>query len=192
MRQPTLRQTHSSWLYGLVDLLVVGVVVVMGFGLLAFIQVGNAPFIEALPINTSPSSLPEYALLSTVRSLLALTLSFVFAIAYGTLAARSPAWERVLIPALDVLQSLPVLTFMPAFVLGLMSVFPESRWGLEFACILMIFTGQVWNLAFAYYESQRSMSVDLKELTQVLRLSPVRRFWSLDLPNGMRPLIGSF
>ena len=180
---------YSAWIYSAVDIGIVLIVVAFGFGILAFVELGNAPFSAAVAIDTSPSALPGYALLSMIRSLLALSCSYVFAIAYGTLAARSPSMERVLIPALDVLQSLPVLTFMPGLVLGLMSIFPNSRWGLEFACILMIFTGQVWNLAFAYYESQRSMSGELRELSQVLGLSPRRRFFVLDLPNAMRPLV---
>lgn len=180
---------YSAWIYSAVDIGIVLIIVAFGFGILAFVELGNAPFSAAVAIDTSPSALPGYALLSMIRSLLALGCSYVFAIAYGTIAARSPSMERILIPALDVLQSLPVLTFMPGLVLGLMSIFPNSRWGLEFACVLMIFTGQVWNLAFAYYESQRSMSGELRELSQVLRLSSTRRFFVLDLPNAMRSLI---
>lgn len=90
---------------------------------------------------------------------------------------------------LDVLQSLPVLTFLPVFVLTLIHVFQGSRWGLEVACVLTIFTGQVWNLVFAYYESQRTLSQDFVELANTEGFTPFQRFYLVDLPNGIRPLV---
>ncbi|MCA2961174.1 MAG: ABC transporter permease subunit [Silvanigrellales bacterium] len=175
--------------YWLADALIIGVVCVVGFGLLYFFDISNAPFVAEVPISTGLRELPGYALLSLTRSLIALAISYVFAILYGTIAARDPRYERVMIPMLDVLQSLPVLTFLPGLVLTLMHLFPGSRWGLEIACVLMIFTGQVWNLVFAYYESQRSMSPELQEFARLTRLTGRQRFLVLDLPNGIRPLV---
>lgn len=175
--------------YWLADALVIAMVCVVGFGILYFVDTGNAPFVAEVPISTDLRALPGYALLSLTRSLIALAISYTFAIAYGTIAARDPRSERILIPMLDVLQSLPVLTFLPGLVLTLMHLFPGSRWGLEIACVLMIFTGQVWNLVFAFYESQRSMSPELKEFARLTRLTGTKRFLVLDLPNGIRPLV---
>jgi NitT/TauT family transport system permease protein len=171
------------------DLSVVALILVLGFGLARFLTVSSAPFVAEAPIDTSLASLPSYALLSLTRSLIALSLSYVVAITYGSIAARKQSFEKVMIPALDVLQSLPVVSFMPGFVFALTALFPNSRWGLELACILMIFTGQVWNLVFAYYESQCSLSTDLREVSKIMGLKTFRRFFIVDLPNGIRPLV---
>ncbi len=171
------------------DLIVIFVVIILGMGLANFYSIGNSAYLEKVAIDTTLSSLPNYALLSLVRSLLALILSYIFAIIYGTLAANNKTLERFLIPLLDVLQSLPVVAFLPGFVLALISVFHSSRWGLELACLLTIFTGQVWNLAFAYYESQRTLPPEFNEVAKIYSLSQVQKFFFVDLPNGYRPLI---
>ena len=171
------------------DIIVILVAIILGLGFSRFLGTANAPFVAQVDISSSLSSLPGYALLSFVRSLIALSLSFIFAIIYGTLAANNKTLEKILIPLLDVFQSLPVVAFLPGFVLALISVFHNSRWGLELACILTIFTGQVWNLAFAYYESQRTLQPEFVEVAKIYRLSSVQKFFSVDLPNGYRPLI---
>lgn len=171
------------------DLIVILLVLLLGYGFVRFVDLSSMPFIAEAPVEVSLRTLPVYALLSLTRSLIALALSYVFAIVYGTIAASRPSFERVMIPILDVLQSLPVVSFMPGFVLVLTQIFPESRWGLEIACILLIFTGQVWNLVFAYYESQTTMPSELKDVTTIVRMSWVQRFLILDLPNGVRPLV---
>ncbi|APJ03598.1 ABC transporter permease subunit [Silvanigrella aquatica] len=171
------------------DVIVVFVVIVIGMGFANLYSIGSASYVEKTQIDSSLSSLPSYALLSLIRSLIALILSYIFAIIYGTLAANNKTLERFLIPLLDVLQSLPVVAFLPGFVLALISVFHSSRWGLEIACILTIFTGQVWNLAFAYYESQRTLQPEFNEVAKIYRLSKIQKFFFVDLPNGYRPLI---
>lgn len=171
------------------ELLTLGVVILMGLALAHFVAVGSAPFTETVPISSDLTHLPEYAGLSLIRSLIALFISYSFAIAYGTIAAKSERNERLMIPMLDVLQSLPVLTFLPGFVLALTKMFPSSRWGLEISCILMIVTGQVWNLVFAYYESQRNLNAELREYANIARLSPVERLTRLDLPSALGPLV---
>lgn len=171
------------------DLLFLVIFIILGMGFANFLTNANSPFIEQVEIRTSIDALPSYALLSFTRSIIALFLSYTFAILYGALAANNKTLERILIPLLDVLQSLPVLAFLPGFVLSLISVFQNSRWGLEISCILTIFVGQVWNLAFAYYESLRTLQPEFKEVTTVYPLSMVQKFFFLYLPNGYRPLI---
>lgn len=171
------------------DIIVVVVAIIIGMGFSNYLNTANAPFVAQVKISSSLSDLPGYAMLSFTRSMLALLLSFVFAIIYGSLAANNKTLEKILIPLLDVLQSLPVVAFLPGFVLALISVFHSSRWGLELACLLTIFVGQVWNLAFAYYESQRTLQPEFVEVAKIYRLSSVQKFFSVDLPNGYRPLI---
>jgi NitT/TauT family transport system permease protein len=175
--------------YLLADIFVIAIfsVITVSFGL--FLQVGSAPYIEAIEIDTSLWALPGYLILSLTRSFVALSLSYMFAIVYGSLAAKSKAHERILIPLVDVLQSLPVLTFLPGFIIALTAVFPSSRWGLEISCILMLFTGQVWNLVFAYYESQKKLASELKEFAKLSQFKATESFLFLDLPNATRPLI---
>lgn len=171
------------------ELLTLSVVIAVGLALAHFVAVGSAPFSETATINTDIRSLPKYANLSLMRSLIALLISYSFAVAYGTIAAKSERSERIMIPMLDVLQSLPVLTFLPGFVIALTHLFPDSRWGLEISCILMIVTGQVWNLVFAYYESQRSLDTELKEYSKIIRLTPLERLSRLDIPSALGPLV---
>jgi len=175
--------------YFMAELLTLVLVTAVGLALAHFVAVGSAPYLEAVPVSSDLKKLPEYAALSLVRSLIALSISYIFSVAYGTIAARNERNERLMIPILDVLQSLPVLTFLPGFVLALTRIFPTSRWGLELSCILMIFTGQVWNLVFAYYESQRNLSPELKEYAEVARLGPLEKLTRLDLPSALSPLV---
>lgn len=171
------------------EMLTLSVVILVGLALAHFVAVGSAPFNETVKISSDLSQLPKYASLSLIRSLIALFISYSFAIAYGTIAAKSERSERIMIPMLDVLQSLPVLTFLPGFVIALTHIFPNSRWGLEISCILMIVTGQVWNLVFAYYESQRSLNSELKEYSKIIRLTPFERLSKLDIPSALGPLV---
>jgi len=164
-------------------------VLFLSYGVVLLWDTGNQPFVEAVAIDTSVASLPKYMALSLIRSLIALVCSYTFAILYGKIASSSYRAERFMIPILDVLQSLPVLAFLPGFVLTLITVFNSSRWGLEISCVLMIFTGQVWNLVFAYYESQRKMPRDYYELAHVENFTKIQKFLWIDLPNGARPLI---
>ncbi len=136
----------------------------------------------AVEIDLSARALPGYALRSLLRGLAAYGLSLAFTLAYGTWAAKDRVAERVLIPALDVLQSIPVLGFMPGLILGLVALFPRGNVGLELASVLMIFTGQAWNMAFSYYHSLRSLPPDLVEVSRLARFSAWQRFRRLELP----------
>src|SRR5207249_10854248 len=107
--------------------------------------------------------LPRYTFFSLSRGLLAYSLSLGFTLAYGYWAAKDRTAERVLVPLLDVLQSIPVLSFLPGLVLALVAVFPTTNTGLELAAVLMIFTGQAWNMTFSFYHSLRSIPQPLQE-----------------------------
>lgn len=157
-------------------------------GLAAFGTEWAAPLTPE-PIDPSLSALPRYTLFSLSRGLLAYAMSVVFSVVYGTAAARSRRAERVMIPVLDVLQSIPVLSFLPGFVVALIALFPSSRIGLEIACVLAIFTGQVWNMTFSYHASLRAIPSDLAEVTRVHRFSARQRLLRLELPAGAIGLV---
>jgi len=136
----------------------------------------------SVEIDLHPSALPRYALLSLSRGLAAYLLSLAFTLVYGYWAARDRVAERILIPALDVLQSIPVLGFMPGVVLGLVAAFPHSNVGLELASVIMIFTGQAWNMTFSFYHSLRSIPRDLDEAATLNRFGRWQRLAKLELP----------
>src|SRR6185369_9873757 len=116
------------------------------------------------------------------RGLSAYVLSLGFALGYGYWAAKDRMAEKVLIPLLDILQSIPVLGFMPGLVLALSALFPNSNVGLELAAILMIFTGQVWNMIFSFYQSLRSIPQYLQEAATVYRFNRLQKILKLELP----------
>ena len=136
----------------------------------------------AVEIDLSLRALPRYTLLSLSRGLAAYVLSLLFTLGYGWWAAKDPLAERVLVPLLDVLQSIPVLGFMPGLVLGLVALFPHSNAGLELASIVMIFTGQAWNMTFSFYHSVRSVPRDLGEVATLNRFTGWQRFRWVELP----------
>ncbi len=171
------------------DILIVFVSIILGIGLINFHSTASRPYLERAIIDESLGAIPNYALLSFIRSLIALFFSYIFAIIYGSLAARSKTWERILIPVLDVCQSLPVIAFLPGFVLGMISIFHNTRWGLEIAVLLTIFTGQVWNLAFAYYEAQKNLKSEFIDVADIYKLSTVQRFFYIQIPNAYPQLI---
>ena len=150
------------------------VMLVVGAVIGGTVMVGKqmaAPYHEAIAIDLSLWSLPKYSLLSLGRGFAAYGLSLLFTLVYGTIAAHSRRAERVMMPALDVLQAIPVLGFLPGLVLALIAVFPTREMGLELACILMIFTGQVWNMTFSYHASLRNVPQHLRDVAAAQRLS---------------------
>jgi NitT/TauT family transport system permease protein len=142
----------------------------------------TAPHRDAIVIDLSVASLPKYTLYSLSRGLLAYGLSLIFTLAYGYWAARDRVAEKVLVPLLDILQSVPVLGFLPGLVLALAYLFPSNNIGLEIAAILMIFTGQVWNMTFSFYHSLRSIPQDLREAATVYRFNWWQRALKVELP----------
>lgn len=143
----------------------------------------------AFAIDLSPLSLPRYTLLSLSRGLAAYLLSLAFTLAYGYWAAKDRIAERVLVPLLDILQSIPVLGFMPGVVLALVALFPRTNTGLELAAILMIFTGQAWNMTFSFYHSLRSVPADLTEAATLFRFGWWQRLRSVELPFATMGLV---
>lgn len=178
--------------FGLADI----AVILGALLLLALIaRVGAGAFVSFVPprnvpaISLDPRHLPYYAARSTLRMFIALAASFLFTFAYGYAAARSRYAERVLIPLLDVLQSVPVLGFLSITVTGFIALFPGSLLGLEAASIFAIFTGQAWNMAFSFYQSLRTLPADLSEAIAAYRLPMWQRFIRLEVPAGMIGLI---
>jgi NitT/TauT family transport system permease protein len=155
---------------------------------------------RAVEIDLSPLALPGYTLLSLSRGLIAYALSLAFTLVYGYWAAKDRLAGRVLIPLLDVLQSIPVLGFMPGLVLALVAAFPRSNVGLELAAVVMIFTGQAWNMTFSFYYSLRSVPADLGEAATMYRFGAWRRLRRVELPfatiglvwNSMMSLAGGW
>jgi len=143
----------------------------------------------AVHIDLAPTALPVYVFYSLSRGLLAYVLSLLFTLAYGFWAAKDPKAERVLLPLLDILQSIPVLGFMPGLVLALVSLFPTSNVGLELASVLMIFSGQAWNMTFSFYHSLRSIPKDQVEAATVYRFNWWQRFKWLEVPFSMIGLV---
>ncbi|MBX5458464.1 MAG: ABC transporter permease subunit [Thermogemmatispora sp.] len=140
-----------------------------------------APLTPVVAISLSPLALPLYAGYSLLRMLLAYGLALLFTLLYGHVAATNRQAERVLIPLLDLLQSIPILSFLPAVVLALVAAFPRSNLGLELASILLIFTSQAWNMTFSFYHSVLTLPRDLVDVCRLLRLRPWQRFLKLEL-----------
>jgi NitT/TauT family transport system permease protein len=148
-----------------------------------------APHHELVDIDLSLWSLPMYTFLSMTRGFAAYLLSLAFTLIYGTIAAHNRKAARLMIPALDVLQAVPVLGFLPGLVLAMIALFPTRELGLELACIVMIFTGQVWNMTFSFHGSLRSIPQGLREAAEVQGWTGWQRFRFLELPSAMIGLV---
>ena len=165
------------------------------FGILAMIVVGaggmTKPFDLGAPqtISLDPLNLPYYALRTVLRMFIALGVSFVFTLVYAAAAAKSRMAEKILIPVLDILQSIPILSFLTITVTGWIALFPGSLLGPECAAIFAIFTSQAWNMTFSLYQSLRTVPLDLQEASRMYHLGPWGRFWRLELPHAMPNLI---
>src|SRR5277367_3745072 len=133
-------------------------------------------------VSLDPVNLPEYALRTTLRMLAAMVASLLFTFTYATLAAKSRRAGMVLIPVLDVLQSVPILGYISFTVVFFMSLFPGRVMGAELACVFAIFTSQAWNMAFSFYQSLVTVPHDLDEASQSFHFSAWQRFWRLDVP----------
>src|ERR1700675_2723506 len=145
--------------------------------------------LETSPLSLDPVHLPEYAARTTFRMLAALVLSLAFTLTYATWAAKSERAGRLLVPILDILQSVPILGFISVTVVFFMSLAPGRVLGAEFAAIFAIFTSQAWNMAFSFYQSLRTIPLELSEAAESFRLSPWMRFWQLEVPFGLPALI---
>jgi NitT/TauT family transport system permease protein len=172
-------QSRRSFLADICVFLGIGAIIYATF---RFAGQWDAQYNPTYDIDLSLSALPLYALFSALRGLVAYAISLLFTFAVGYWAAHSPSAEKVIIPMLDVFQSIPVLGFLPGLVLGLVALFPNTNMGLELAAILMIFTGQVWNMTFAFYSSLKAVPGDLREASTIMGLSKSARFLTLELP----------
>jgi NitT/TauT family transport system permease protein len=144
---------------------------------------------QATTINTSPSQLPYYAARSLLRMFVALFFAYAFSLGYAYVAARNRRARRVMIPALDILQSVPVLGFLAVTVTFFLALFPGSELGLEAASVFAVFTSQAWNITFSFYHSLVTQSAELDEASRLMGLSRWKRFWSVDVPGGAIGLV---
>jgi NitT/TauT family transport system permease protein len=168
---------------GIAVLLLIYAVVRVGAG-------ARAPAHPSTAINISPSNLPYYAARSLLRMFIALVFSYAFSLGYAYVAARSLRWRRVLIPALDILQSVPVLGFLAITVTFFVALFGSgSELGFECAAIFAVFTSQAWNITFSFYHSLISQPAELDEASRLMGLSRWKRFWTIDVPGGAIGLV---
>jgi NitT/TauT family transport system permease protein len=172
-----------------VDLVVVLAGCALLFGLVQLGQQWTGAKRPVVEIDLSPRSLPLYTFFSMMRGLVAYVISLIFTLVYAFWAAKDSRAEKLLIPLLDILQSIPVLGFMPGLVLALVAVFPHSNLGLELAAILMIFTGQAWNMTFSLYHSLKSVPGDLQEAATVYGFTWWERLKWVELPYGTSGLV---
>lgn len=190
-RLPTLARSFSfkrTWPIG-VDLGVFAVLFAVAWGIAGLARYWWGASTPDVEISRSPWALPGYAFYSVVRLFSAYFLSLLFAIGYGYAAAKRPRLERVLIALLDILQSIPVLSFLPGVMLAMISLVPGHQLGIELGSILLIFTGQVWNMAFSFYSSMKAIPRELREASSVFGFSPWQRFIQLELPYGVIGLL---
>lgn len=167
---------------GLPDLIMFSAGLALFYGV---VEVGRnwlGPFTPHVEISPRLSALPAYAGYSLLRIAIAYVFSLIFAIGYGYIAAYRPGAERFMIPLLDVLQSIPVLSFLPGVMLAMAALFPGRQLGVEMGAVLLIFTGQVWNMAFSFYASLKSIPREMREAASIYRFNWWQRFVQIELP----------
>ncbi|MGA9641239.1 MAG: ABC transporter permease subunit [Terriglobales bacterium] len=152
------------------------------YGIVEIARHWLGPYHPQVEISRSPAALPVYAGYSLLRIALAYVLSLIFALVYGYIAAYRPRAERFMIPLLDVLQSIPVLSFLPGVMLAMAALFPGRQLGVELGAVLLIFTGQVWNIAFSFYASLKSIPREMREAATIYRFNAWQRFFQIELP----------
>ena len=144
---------------------------------------------EVLPISLDPWQLPVYALRTVLRMAAALVASLVFSLVYAAVAAKTRQAEKIMIPVLDILQSVPILGFLSITVTGFIALFPGRLLGVECAAIFAIFTSQAWNMTFSVYQSLRTVPAELIEAARMYHLSPWQRYWRLEVPHAIPSLV---
>ena len=168
----------------------VGLFVVLLIYVIVRVAAGaRAPVFSSRTIDLAPSNLPNYAARSLLRMFIALFFSYSFSLGYAYIAARSRRARRVMIPALDILQSVPVLGFLAVTVTFFTALFPGSELGLECAAIFAVFTSQAWNITFSFYHSLVSQGSEFNEASKLMGLSRWKRFWTVDVPSGAIGLV---
>jgi NitT/TauT family transport system permease protein len=184
---PPLPRTAPRW----VDVVLFALVGAIAYGLMRTATRWSGPLSSGTQIDLRLVHLPLYAAYSTLRMAIAYALSLAFSLAYAKIAAANRQAERVMLPVLDILQSIPILSFMPGVVLGFAVLIPGRTVGLELAAVLLIFTSQAWNLAFSFHQSLMTIPRELSEATTIYKLGPWRRFTRLELPFGAISLIAN-
>ena len=184
MQRVVIRQKYS-----LADIAVVGFLAAIIAGLVSYGREWKTPFHSATEIDLSLYSLPYYTFFSAMRGTAAFLLSLAFTLSVGYWAAKSKRAEKILIPMLDILQSIPVLGFLPGLVLALIALFPKTNTGLELSSIIMIFTGQVWNMTFSYYSSLKSVPNEFHEVSRIIGLSPWEKLKRVEIPFSAMNLV---
>ena len=164
------------------DVLMFGAGIALFYGVLVVGRTWLGPFTPDVEISHRPLALAAYAGYSLLRITIAYVLSLAFTLVYGYVAAYNPRAERFMIPLLDVLQSIPVLSFLPGVMLAMVALFPGRQLGVEAGAILLIFTGQVWNMAFSFYASLKSIPKEMREAAKIYQFSWWQRFIEMELP----------
>jgi NitT/TauT family transport system permease protein len=183
---PSLRAPFNVW-DAVALTLVIGLFVLIVHG--ATGTVAPLKSLAQTPISLDPARLPEYALRTSMRMVAAMIASLLFTFGYATLAAKSRHAEIVLVPLLDILQSVPVFGFLTFTITGFMALTPGNVLGAEFASIFACFTAQAWNMAFSFYQSLRTIPADLDEAAKSFGLTAWQKFWRLEAPFGAPALI---
>ncbi len=172
-----------------IDFLIFAAGLALFYGLITVARTWLGPVMPTVEIDRSPWVLPAYAGYSLLRIVIAYLLSLGFTLVYGYVAAYNSTAERFMIPLLDILQSIPVLSFLPGVMLAMVALFPQRQLGVEFGAILLIFTGQVWNMAFSFYASLKGIPKEMRETARVYRFSGWQRFRSIELPSATIGLV---
>jgi NitT/TauT family transport system permease protein len=159
------------------------------YGLIVFARYWYSPVSSQAEISLQPAALPKYALFSLLRITVAYAFSLFFTLCYGYIAAYNRKAERFMLPLLDTLQSIPVLSFLPPVMISMVALFPNRQLGVELGSILLIFTGQVWNMTFSFYSSLKTIPAEMREAALVYHLSWWQKFWQLELPQSAIGLI---
>ena len=173
----------------LLDVIIFSFGLAVFYGVLAITGKWLGPLTPEVEISRSPWVLPTYAGYSLFRIAIAYVFSLIFTLVYGYIAANNTKAERFMIPLLDVLQSIPVLSFLPGVMLAMMALFPAHQIGLECGSILLIFTGQVWNMAFSFYASLKGIPREMREAARIYRFSWWQRFSRVELPSAAIGLV---
>ena len=164
------------------DILMFGAGIALFYGVLVVGRTWLGPFTPQVEISRSPLALVPYAGYSLLRITIAYLLSLAFTLVYGYVAAYNAKAERIMIPLLDTLQSIPVLSFLPGVMLAMVALFPRRQFGIELGSILLIFSGQAWNMAFSFYSSLKSIPREMHEVAEVYRWSRWQKLAEMELP----------
>src|SRR5215467_8081126 len=173
----------------LVDLPIFAFGVSLLYIVVALAKYWSGPLTPQVDIDLRARALPLYTLYSVLRIGIAYLLSLLFTLVYGYVAAYNRRAEKLMVPLLDVLQSIPVLRFLPGVMLAMVALFPRRQLGVELGSILLIFTGQVWNMAFSFYSSLKSIPMEMREAARLYRFSWWQKFTQMELPYAVIGLV---